>query len=84
MVSIRLLKYKLLFVFLVSPKDLVTVTPANNITFDRGDDHTLMCQTPAGSNNQFIWLKQGQEEACQQGGQQAEVNGKLLNFIIFS
>ena len=43
-----------------------------------------MCQTPAGSNNQFIWLKRGQEEACWQGGQPAEVNGELLNLIIFS
>ena len=43
-----------------------------------------MCQTPAGFNNQFIWLKQGQEEGCWRGGQPAEVNGELLNFIILS
>ena len=66
---------------LVSPEDFVTISMAPNVTLNRGDDITLTCNTTAGPNNIFTWVRQG-NRACCPGGQLATVDGKYnLCFI---
>ena len=48
---------------------------APNVTLNRGDDITLTCNTTAGPNNIFTWVRQG-NRACCPGGQPATVEGK--------
>ena len=55
---------------------MVTVIPAPNVTLDRGDNVTITCNTTAGPNNTFYWLKLGQDKACCPGGQAANITGK--------
>ena len=46
------------------------------MTLDRGDNVNLTCNTAAGPNTTFYWLKLGQDKACCQGGQSANITGK--------
>ena len=52
------------------------------MTLNRGDDITLTCNTTAGPNNMFYWLKRGEDQACCPGGQPANIDGKYLILIL--
>ena len=38
---------------------------APNVTLNRGDDITLTCNTTAGPDNVFTWIRQGDEVIIQ-------------------
>ena len=58
--------------FLVSPEDFVTISIAPNVTLNRGDDISLTCNTAAGPDNVFTWVRQGNKVI----GQPNTVDGK--------
>ena len=66
-----------LSILLVSPNKLVNIFPANNITLNKGDSITFICNTTAGPDNSYMWFKLGQDEICYPKRKPVTINGNI-------
>ena len=66
------------FLSLVSPVGFSSISPANNVTLNRGDDITLWCNTTAGPDNLHNWFHKATEQVCCPNGEDVNVTGRSL------
>lgn len=61
--------------FLVSPEDIVSVTPSTNVAALEGDNVTFAVQTDAGPDTVFTWFYDPTYTLCVNGSSHCSING---------